>query len=94
MYICSVPMPPSVISAVEHASKKENMIAMVFRTKHNVILYDSSLIAGADHTHETNDDDIYNDPDYETENEKNDNDDIPLIADELEQDEDEVMLQD
>jgi hypothetical protein len=69
-YVTPVPMSPSVISAVEHAAKKDNMLAIVFRTKHNVILYDSSWIAGADYTHETNDDDIYNDPDYEIENEK------------------------
>jgi hypothetical protein len=53
-YVTPVPMPPSVISAVEHAAKKDNMIAIVFRTKHNVILNDSSWIEGADtHTKQT-----------------------------------------
>jgi hypothetical protein len=36
-YVTPVPMPSSVISAVEHAAKKDNMLAIVFRTKHNVI---------------------------------------------------------
>jgi hypothetical protein len=76
-------MTPSVISAVDTAAKADVVKKTVIRSKHSQIFYDSSWIAGGEYTNNFNDDDVYADSDYGTE----DADDEDLIADDISEDE-------
>jgi len=63
--ITPVPMPDHVISAVEAWAKEDGLDKLTINHKSGHIIYDSSWIAGVDYTHETLEDDVFNDSDYE-----------------------------
>ena len=70
-HVTPLPMTPSVIHAVEMAAKADNVNKTVIRSKHGIIFYDSSQIAGVDYITSPEDyDDVYADEDYEDEDEE------------------------
>ncbi|KAG7342126.1 hypothetical protein IV203_007218 [Nitzschia inconspicua] len=62
-----IPITASVIEAVERLAKAGGIKSLVLHNKDGTIFYDSSWIAGVDHTENDDYDNIYEDSDYESE---------------------------
>jgi hypothetical protein len=73
-----VPMTASVIEHVERLAKADGMTGLVIHNRDGTKFYDSSWIAGVNHTDDEGYDDVYEDSDYEDEPE----DDVELEVDE------------
>ncbi|KAG7364548.1 reverse transcriptase RNA-dependent DNA polymerase [Nitzschia inconspicua] len=61
-----IPITASVIEAVERLAKADGIKSLVLHNKDGTIFYDSSWIAGVDHTQNEDYDNIYDDSDYES----------------------------